>query len=183
MVIIVKCSFLHSTQRKRFLSDCSADWNIAGRSWWDERGKQWVCLSSPLFAHFFSPHQLCMNISSGGIGLQQQESVEMQLHHLTRPLSSFHPSHTLFMLLLNLAGCQFTGLLFHQVAFFHYLPDGSPTLFLHPCHFFFHFLLTSLFAPLSPLLPPYARLTVSLLLCLYYISHLVPLSPLGAQEV
>lgn len=109
---------------------------------------------------------------------RQQESVEMQLHHLTRPLSSFHPSHTLFMLLLNLADCQFPGLLFHQVAFFHYLPDGSPTLFLHPCHSLFHFLFTSLFTLLSASPPPYASLTVTLFLCLYHLSLPYSLFPL-----
>lgn len=38
------------------------------------------------------PHQLYMNISSGDIGLQKQYGVEMQLHHLSSPLPSFHPS-------------------------------------------------------------------------------------------
>lgn len=61
------------------------------------------------------------------------------------------PSHTLFMLLLNLADCQFPGLLFHQVAFFHYLLDGSPTLLLHPRHSFFNFLLASCFFSGTPL--------------------------------
>lgn len=88
---MLPCSSLVSTRVKSLLADCSADWNIAGRSWWDESGWQWVCLSSLLLI-FFSPHQLGMNISSGDIGLQQQDGVEMQLHHLSRPLSSFHPS-------------------------------------------------------------------------------------------
>lgn len=74
------------------------------------------------------------------------------------------PSHTIFMLLLNLADCQFPGLLFHQVAFFHYLPDGSPTLLLHPRHSFFHFLFTSLFALFH--LPLFLPMQVSLSLSL-----------------
>lgn len=49
-------------------------------------------LFSPLLLLIFFLHQLCMNISSGGIGLQQQDGVEIQLHHLSHPLSSFHPS-------------------------------------------------------------------------------------------
>lgn len=77
------------------------------------------------------------------------------------------PSHTLFMLLLNLADCQFPGLLFHQVAFFHYLPDRSPTLFLHPRHTFFHFP-SHLFLPsFISLFPPYASLTDSLSVPVY----------------
>lgn len=46
--------------------------------------------ASPLLTP--TPHQLYMNISSGDIGLQQQYGVEMQLHHLSSPLPSFHPS-------------------------------------------------------------------------------------------
>ncbi len=86
------------------------------------------------------------------------------------------PSHTLFMLLLNLADCQFPGLLFHQVAFFHYLPDGSPTLFLHPRHAFFHFLFTSLFTLfyLPLFLPMQGSLTVCDSLSLTH--FLLPLS-------
>lgn len=88
------------------------------------------------------------------------------------------PSHTLFMLLLNLADCQFPGLLFHQVAFFHYQPDGSPTLFLLPHHSFFHFSLTLLYLPLFLLT---ASLCVSLLPLPFCFP--LPLSPLCAQEV
>lgn len=135
---------------------------------------------------FLPPHQLCMNISSGDVGLQQQDGVEMRLHHLSRPLSSSHPfippSHTLFMLLLNLADCQFPGLLFHQVAFFHYLPDRFPTLPLRPRHSFLSFSFRiSFYSLLSPPLPPCASLTDSL--CARSISRALPPSPLCAQEV
>lgn len=85
------------------------------------------------------------------------------------------PSHTLFMLLLNLADCQFPGLLFHQVAFFHYLADGSPTPLPHPRHYFFHFLFTSLFTLFY--LPLFLPMQVSPFLSLSLsisISHSLP---------
>lgn len=170
--------FSRGTWRKRLLAGCSADWNIAGHGWWDERGWQWVCLSSLLI--FFLPHQLCMNISSGDVGLQQQDGVEMQLHHLSHPLSSFHPSipHT-FHVVIEFGWLPVPWITFPPGSLFslsagrisHSLSPPTPLFLSFSFHISFHSLL-------SPSFPPHASLTDSL-----SVSYSLPLSPLCAQEV
>lgn len=91
---VLPCFSLQNTWRKILLCDCSADETLQATAG-EMRGDSSGCaFSTPLLSShsFFFLHQLCMNISSGGIGLQQQDGVEIQLHHLSHPLSSFHPS-------------------------------------------------------------------------------------------
>lgn len=140
--------------------------------------------SSPLLTLliFFTLHQLCMNISSGGIGLQQQDGVEMQLHHLSRPLSSFHPSipHT-FHVVIEFGWLPVPWITFPPGSLFS-LSAGQISLSLSPLprlflsfsfHISFYFLLASS-------LPPYASVTVSHCFSVHYslsLTHsLFPLS-------
>lgn len=85
------------------------------------------------------------------------------------------PSHILFMLLLNVADCQFLVLLFHQVVFF-LLSAGQISHLLFPTPSLFHLLFTSYSSPLFS--PPYAHLTnsVSFTKSVSLIHFLSPLS-------
>lgn len=140
------CVTLFFSPWQRLLTDCSADETLQATAG-EMRGDSSGCAFSSPLAHFFS-----FPINSAWIyhqeALAYSNRMVLRFSCITSPIL-FHrfipPSHTLFMLLLNLADCQFPGLLFHQVAFFHYLPDGSPTLLLHPRYSFFHFLFTSPF--------------------------------------
>lgn len=87
-----------------------------------------------------TPPLIHINMSYKDTGLKQHCGVEIQLHHLSSAFS-FHSSipHTFH----DVIDCQFPGLLFYQVSFFHHLLDRSSTLCL------ILFLFTSIFLSFS----------------------------------
>lgn len=97
------------------------------------------------------PEQLHMNISLGDAGLQQEDGVEMQLHHLSSPLPSFHPSiprtfHVAIecgRLPVTCIGFLAGSLCYYLLDRSHPLPQPHPhpsTLQPHHCFICFHIL-------------------------------------------
>lgn len=111
--------------------------------------------------------------------LAYSNSMVLRCSCITFPVL-FHPfippSHTLFMLLLNMAYCQFPGLLCHQVAFFSLSAGQISHSLSPPRHSFFHLLFTSLFPLFYLLLPVHISPIHSLSLSVYTsLSHSLPL--------
>lgn len=167
---VLPCSSLQNTWRKILLSDCSADETLqatAGEMRGDSSGCAFSTplLSSPL-AHFF------LSINSAWIYHQEalvySNRMVLRFSCITSPIL-FHrfipPSHTLFMLLLNLADCQLPGLLFHQVAFFSLsagrISHSLSIIFFLTCPFTL-FLSSSLSKPPRSSLVPYLYFCFSL---------------------